>query len=540
MLSFASLFWRFLWFMSLRVLLSVVLTFLLVAGGCGGMSDTVGEREESDGGQPSTNAPVDGYASHPARIYVDEEGDDWENISVRHTDPEDDGDGVDLERVWMAHDEDFLFLRLELGEAINLQEESELTLYFDADNNPGTGRQTLGLGAELAWTFGERSGQVFRDGSSREVSHADLGFASLPTVRSETFEVAFDRSVAPGDSRLFEGDTLRVGLSNDGDRLPDDDGGLGYILTDAETTLDAPTLDGPDASAVRLLSYNSTNNFDLGRSAIFIEDRQPSFRRIFDATGPDVIAFQEVYDQTEAQVETTAEGELGLSEGWEWAKQNPDLVLGSRYPILDTYAIPGYENFNSGAFLLDAQEALGSNLLVINMHPPCCNYGPEEGEPSRNAQRQRVVDGVIAFIRDTKQGEGPFDVAPNTPIVVLGDMNFVGAARQPQTLRTGEIVNTDRFGPPTAPDWDNSALLDTKPRQVASPMHTTWIDAESSFPPGRLDYAFVTDSVLEVVHEFVLYTPALPEDVRASHGLRADDTVTASDHLPVVIDVTTQ
>jgi endonuclease/exonuclease/phosphatase family metal-dependent hydrolase len=117
-------------------------------------------------------------------------------------------------------------------------------------------------------------------------------------------------------------------------------------------------------------------------------------------------------------------------------------------------------------------------------------------------------------------------------------MNFVGDAQQPLTLRTGEIVNTDRFGSPAAPDWDGSPLLDTKPRQVATPLHTTWIANESSFPPGRLDYAFVTDSVLEVVHEFVLHTPALPEDVRTTHGLRADDTVTASDHLPVVIDIT--
>ncbi|PSQ68983.1 MAG: endonuclease, partial [Bacteroidetes bacterium QH_2_64_26] len=61
--------------------------------------------------------------------------------------------------------------------------------------------------------------------------------------------------------------------------------------------------------------------------------------------------------------------------------------------------------------------------------------------------------------------------------------------------------------------------------------------ATSSFPPGRLDYAFVSDSVLEVVHEFVLHTPALPEDMRSTYGLRKNDTTHASDHLPVVIDV---
>jgi hypothetical protein len=70
-------------------------------------------------------------------------------------------------------------------------------------------------------------------------------------------------------------------------------------------------------------------------------------------------------------------------------------------------------------------------------------------------------------------------------------------------------------------------------------MHTTWIDAGSSFPPGRLDYAFVTDSVLDIDHEFVLHTPALPDAALQRHGLQAGDTNTASDHLPVVIDVRT-
>jgi len=485
---------------------------------------------------PGCNAG-DGYTTQPARIYVDEQGKDWENLSVRHTDAGDNAEGLDLERLWTAHSERYFFLQLELGQAVNLQEDNELTLYLDTDDNSTSGADTLGVGAELAWTFGERSGQVFRHGDTTTVNHADIGLTSLPTVRADTFEIALDRSATPGGTPLFQGDTLRIALSNGGDRLPDGGGGLGYVLSDTEMRLEAPSIKQPQASAVRLVSYNSVNNFDRGRSAIFVDDRQPSFRRIFGAVGPDIVAFQEIYEQTEAQTEEVAEDELGLSAEWEWAKKGRDLVLGSRYPILDTHAIPGYDDYQSGAFLLDAEAALGSRLVVVNMHPPCCNYGPEEGEPSRNAQRQRVVDGVAAFLRDTKQGDGPFEVAPETPIIVMGDMNFVGGAQQARTLRTGEIINTDRFGPPAAPDWDDSPLLDTRPQQTATPMHTTWVDAESSFPPGRLDYAFVTDHVLEVAHEFVLYTPALPEETRTTHNLRVEDTNVASDHLPVVIDV---
>jgi len=520
--------------MTLRLQVLTILSLLLVIGGCGG---TGGIEDASEGeDRQEESPPVNGYVTQPARIYVDEEGGDWNGVSAQHDDAGD-AENLDIEHLWMAHAEQHLFLRLALGQPVNLQEGNDLTLYLDTDNDPTTGQQTLGIGAELSWTFGQRSGQVYRDGSATDVDHAAIGLTSLPTVRSDTFEIALNRSATPGRAPLFEGDSLRVALSSDGDRLPDGEGGLGYVLSEAETTLEAPSIDRPTASDVRLLSYNAVTDFDLEQSSIFMDDRQPSYRRILEAVGPDVIAFQEVYNETAVQTEDVAESELGLPTDWDWAKQGRDLVLGSQYPILDTHSIDGYEGYTSGAFLLDAEEALGSRLVVINMHPPCCNSGPEDGEPSSNAQRQQVVDGVVAFLRELKQGNGPFGVPEDTPIVILGDMNFVGDAQQPQTLRTGQIINTEQFGDPAAPDWDGSPLLDTKPRQVASPMHTTWIFADSSFPPGRLDYAYVADSVLEVVHEFVLYTPVLSEEMLTRHNLQAQDTDVASDHLPVVIDI---
>jgi len=137
-----------------------------------------------------------------------------------------------------------------------------------------------------------------------------------------------------------------------------------------------------------------------------------------------------------------------------------------------------------------------------------------------------------------KSGAGPFTVPEGTPIAILGDMNFVGDPQQAETLRTGEIVNTDRFGPPAAPDWDDSPLLDTNPRQAGAPLHATWVNPGSSFPPGRLDYAYVSNSVLEVANEYVLYTPALSGSALQDTKLDATDTNVASDHLPVVVDVT--
>ena len=487
---------------------SLLLALVFITAGCGG-------------------AEKSNYSSQPAPIYVDGEGGDWTEVTGQ-ADPD---DGA-LDRLWVAHSDQHLFLRLALDRSLNLQEGNDLTLHLDVDNDSTTGRDTLGLGAELRWAFGERTGRF----EGTEVGHADIGLTTLPTVQADTFEIALDRSATPGGASLVQNDSLRLALTSGDDRLPDKGETVGYVLSAADLSVEAPTLDRPDSAAVRLMSYNAVNNFDRELNSLFIEDRQPSYRRILGAVGPDVIGFQEVYDQSAERVEATVEGELGLADDWNWAKEGRDLVLGSRFPILDTHAIPGYEEYESGAFLLDSDEALGSRMIVVNMHPPCCNYPANDDQPSSDTQRQRVVDGVAAFVRQVTNGEGPFGVPTETPIVVLGDMNFVGSAQQPRTLRTGEIINND-FGPSAAPDWDGTSLLDTNPRQAHAPMHPTWIDAGSAFPPGRLDYAFVTDSVLDVAHEFVLHTPALPDAARQRHGLQAGDTNTASDHLPVVVDV---
>lgn len=493
------------------------------------MNEAVTTNESSE---PPEGSPVNGFASHSARILVDESGEDWEGHPVQFQDAEDEGGEIDLQRVQVAHGRHHLFLRVEVGTPINLQEDNELTLYLDTDNEPSTGKQAVGIGAEVTWSFGQRSGQAVFNGDSQELGHADIGLTSLPTVQSETFEVALDRSAKLGSSTsLFESDSLRIALSSGEDRLPDEDGGIGYVLSNTTLEATAPTIAQSAPDAVRILSYN------VLRDALFESSVQPTFGRILRAIRPDVVGFQEVYEHSASQTGETVGNVYADAEGWNWAKPGSDLVVGSRYPILETHTIPGYDDYRSAAALLDADEGLGRPLLFIVMHPPCCNYGPEDGEPSSNAQRQLVVDGVAAFIRDVKQGDGPFQVAPNTPIVVAGDMNFVGSAQQRQTLRTGEIVNTDRFGSGVAPDWDGSPLLDTKPQQTARPLFTTWVDAESSFPPGRLDYAYVTDSVLEVVHEFVLFTPALSDTVHNKYDLRPADTRRASDHLPVVIDV---
>lgn len=485
--------------------------------------------EASDPPPEDSDEPVTTYPSDPARIVIDEEGDDWESVPVRHTDPTGDGEQLDLGRFWVSHDDEHLFLRFEVEERLNLAENNDLTLYLDTDNDTTTGRRTRGLGAELTWTFGDRSGRFYTDGSSTEIGHAAIGLTSLPTVRATTFEIALDRSAQPtGDAPLFTGDSIRVALAGPQDQLPDRDGGLGYAFSPADLpSSPEASLDKP-GGGLRLLGFN------VLQGRLFESEARDSYARVLDNVDADVIGFSEVYDRSS---EETADRVAALTDtdGWHHAKLGLDLVAVSRYPIEETHAIPGYEDNQSGAFLLDADDALGSPVLLILTHPPCCNF--DDAEPSRDARRQRVVDGIAAFLREVKQGDGPFAVPENTPIVVAGDMNFVGDPQQPTTLRTGEIVNADVFGPSEAPDWDDTALHDTNPRQTGASSHATWIEAESSFPPSRLDYVYISDSVLEVENEYVLRTSTLSSDRRSSFGVERTDTETTSDHLPLVVDV---
>jgi endonuclease/exonuclease/phosphatase family metal-dependent hydrolase len=512
---------------SLRSLLAVLVVAALSLTGCGA--------EDEDVAGPGGGEGATEVGSAAARISVDGEGDDWTSATLQHTDAEGDGQSLDLGRLWIANDDQYLFLRMEVGETVNLQEGNGLTLYLDTDNDASTGTSVQGqaVGAEVAWTFGRRRGTMHRNGEQTEIGHAELGFSSLPTVRSPVFEMALKRDATPGGAPLFRGDTLRVALTGGGDRLPDE-GSVGYAFAEGASPVPPASLDPPGPDALRLVAHNTL-------FSSILKEAQPAYERILKALQPDVIGFQEVYDHGAAPVRDVVADAIVAGEGktWHAAKLGLDLVTVSRYPILETHAIPGYEsedrNYQSGAFLLDTTEKMGTPLLFINAHPPCCNY--DDAQPSRDVQRQQVVDGIAAFIRDVKQGEGPFDVPKNTPIVVTGDMNFVGSAQQPQTLRTGEIVHTERFGASAAPDWDGTDLLDTNPRQTATPLHVTWDDPGSSFPPGRLDYTYVSDSVLDVVNEFVLRTAALDDSILTAHGLRPDDTATASDHLPVVVDV---
>jgi len=177
------------------------------------------------------------------------------------------------------------------------------------------------------------------------------------------------------------------------------------------------------------------------------------------------------------------------------------------------------------------------DMSVVSAHPPCCD---------KEEARQRELDGIAAWMRELvtpggalEPAGGPpleFDLPEGTPIVIAGDMNLVGGARQVRTLTDGDIADEKTFGPSRPVDWDGTPLADARPRVAGDGGVFTWRDSRSSFSPGRLDYVVYSDSVLELRRAFVLETSELTAEELARYGLRPDDTLEASDHLPVVAD----
>ncbi len=459
-----------------------------------------------------------------ARIILDGEFSDWDDVEPAAIDQVGGPNpGVlDFANLWIANDERYLLLSLELVQEINLQSGNQIRMFLDTDNNPATGQAANGIGADLVWTFGSRSGTFITPSGSYAVEHADVDIVTAPTVTGERFEIAFDRSAKPvGSTPLFPGPTLSIVIQDIGgsDVIPDQTGGVTYTFDETPLEpLPSGTLARYDDTHLRIMTYN------VLQDGLFATSKRASFDRLLSAISPDIIGFEEIYDHSAIATENRVEGIIpsGSQGRWYSAKVGTDIIAVSRYPITEAFPVSG-----NGAFLIDLRPAYDKDLLFVVAHTPCCD---------NEAGRQREIDAFMAFIRDAKAPGGLLDLVYETPIVIVGDMNLVGYRRQLETMLTGDIVNTGTYGPPFSPDWDGSDFEDAKPRHTDLPMNLTWFDYGSSFWPGRLDYIVYSGSVMDVGNSFVTFTPGMPPDTLDIYGLHADDALRASDHIPVVVD----
>ncbi len=480
---------------------------------------------EVDGGRPEE------LPSYPAPIAMDGQFEDWQNVPVLHEDPVGDaGDtGIDLAVIKAAHDANYLYLYFDTGAEISLGNNQFLTLYIDADDDPATGYEVRGLGAELQWVFGQRGGKVFRPGGMTPVQFSDIGFQGHPAVTSTRFEVAISRHHKPGGTLLLPGGTVALVLADhtwngqgveDGDAAPTLGQRVRYELSsEVPPPPVSRGLERSPGTTLRVVSWNSLY------TGVLDPERAPHFRRVLKALDPDVICLQEAWYGTETAA--VMDEWLPLEEGHWQVSSFANQVTLSRYPIV--WGWPGGFDLLPDNIVQTTVELPGEERLIIfNAH---LAWGDQD------AERQREADAFVAYLRALFAGEAGMAVPAGTPFIFLGDLNLVGDAQQLVTLLTGDIVNEAEFGPDAAPDWDGSGLVAPVLLQTEQRMGYTWRAQGGSYWPGRLDYALLPDSVLQLAGGFLVHTPAMSQESLGLYGLHDDDTTAASDHLPLVLDL---
>jgi hypothetical protein len=138
-------------------------------------------------GAPDITVAIPGSASVP--IQIDGEFGDWSGAAVIQDPPGDGGgSGIDITHVSIANDPEWLFLRLDTGVEIEPDEGHDLRFALDTDDSEFTGLPVGGIGAELVWSLGQRTGTYYSGGSSAPAAHAQLGLLVGPTVSGTDFE----------------------------------------------------------------------------------------------------------------------------------------------------------------------------------------------------------------------------------------------------------------------------------------------------------------------------------------------------------------
>jgi endonuclease/exonuclease/phosphatase family metal-dependent hydrolase len=288
------------------------------------------------------------------------------------------------------------------------------------------------------------------------------------------------------------------------------------------------------AETVRLISYNVEWDMCFPDEDA---DRAAAVARVLRAVDPDIVCLQEIRRSAEETRDLIA-SILPLEDGQWYAHKGADCVIVSKWPLrLQAEATePAGERDLCMALVDLPRDGATGDLYILNNHYKCC------GGYENDFQRQQQSDAIIAWMRDAMEEGGAITLRPGTPMLVLGDLNIVGGPDPIDTLITGDIRDNNTYGPDTAPDWDGTYATDARPtHNAASSDAYTWRNDDSEFPPGRLDYIIYTDSVLQVVHGFVLNTTEMSPDQLGNAGLERLDVTRLSagnfDHLPLIVDI---
>ena len=438
-------------------------------------------------------------------IRLDESVEEWTSAIPSYEDAND-NNSLDIISLAIADDADALYLKIELDRAILIQGEEAINVSIFHNGNI------------LSYNLGETGGR-FRETELVEVTHDDIGLVVSPTVRSRIFEIKLDKRWQFNNSAYTIDGLIEIGIFNSrvgGDNLPDN-GTISYTLTtDQEADIPTYSLEKAGEADFRLCSYNV--KFDR----LFESETRTEYSQILRTINPDIICFQEIFDNTASQTQNrllNVFGALDRTQTWYNSKRGADNIIISRFPIIFEREIAG-----NGVFVVTVDD---QEVMIVNIHLPCCE---------RDDDREDEIDALLSFIRDSKNGNTNYVLRENTPIVITGDANFVGNSDQVAALTYGRIFNNAVSGSDFELDWDDDGLTDLKPFATGFNTLHTFFNPFGRFAKGRLDYTFYSDFALTALNTFSLDTDGLSEDELQRYDLERYYSNFASDHYPMVVD----
>ncbi len=463
--------------------------------------------------------------SQSAEITIDGLFEDWNSSLATYTDTSESVSGINLLEMQVTNDEAFLYIKIKANIEFDLTDDlipQAIRLYLDTDNNVNTGYSIQeGYGSEVGVIFKELFAHYNVDPYS-QINFGGLKLRVAPTVTSDEFEIAIGRNQIPdGSNPLFTSSTIKILLRNDAnfDKLPNTGSTFSYTFDETPIAPYIPiNLNKSNPSDIRLLTYNTLFN---GLNDI---DRINNFEEIIKAIAPDIIGFNESWSTPVNHVKSLFDTwfPLGTSDGWYVEKLDGQITV-SRWEIIQQW------NSLTRQFpvLIDLPSSYPTDLLFTNAHLNCCGA---------DQNRQDQADQYAAFILDAKSPGGIITLEADTPFIYSGDLNLVGYSQQLTTLKTGDIQNTATYGVGGALDWDDTDLKEENCLQSDLRMGYTWRSDGEGFPPGKLDFIIFSDHTLTAEKSFVLQTEVMSAERLAQFNLNEFDTISASDHLPVIAD----
>ncbi len=132
------------------------------------------------------------------RITIDGSFADWAGVPVAATDDEGDAlKGFDLREIYVANDDQYLYFRVKIHPASTNANYDQVhhQFFIDSDNDPGTGRGDLGLGAEMVVEDGYGFSQRYTHWYDGDVTGTDWAQAPRGVLPTLQYEARISRSV---------------------------------------------------------------------------------------------------------------------------------------------------------------------------------------------------------------------------------------------------------------------------------------------------------------------------------------------------------